>query len=80
VSDRFVVKPATVALAVVGVVLFIVAAIYVATAAQSLPAFFPGHQAGLTRHHYTHGLAAAALGVLAWIGAWFTTAPGKQVS
>lgn len=74
-ADRLVIRPATIALLVLGVVLVAVAIVYFVSPAHSLPAMMPGHQAGLQRHHTTHGLAALALAVLVWIGAWFTTAP-----
>lgn len=76
VSDRIVIKPATVALVVAGIALVLVAILYFVTPAKDLPGFIPGHQAGLTRHHVTHGTAALVLGLLAWAGAWFTTGPG----
>lgn len=79
-SSRVVVKPATVALVVVGVVLIILAVVYFATPAKDLPGFIPGHQAGLTRHHMTHGAAALVPGLLAWAGAWFTTNPGSDAA
>lgn len=76
VPDRIVIKPATIALVVVGIVLILVAILYFVTPAKDLPGFIPGHQAGLTRHHVTHGTAALVLGLVAWAGAWFTTGPG----
>ncbi len=74
-ANRIVIKPATVALILVGILLVIVAIVYFATPAKSLPGFFPGHQAGLSRRHLTHGSAALVLALLVWVGAWFTTGP-----
>ncbi len=56
---------------VVGVVLIAIAVVYFAEPAKSLPSFFPGHQAGSTHHHAKHGIAAALLGIAAFIFAWF---------
>jgi hypothetical protein len=48
---------------------------YLITPAHSLPSFLPGHQIGVDRRHTKHGLAAITLGIVSWIGAWFTTKP-----
>ncbi len=61
---------AIVLLAIVGVALLVVAGVYFAEPARSLPAFFPGHLAGSNHHHTTHGIAALIVGLLAIIGAW----------
>jgi hypothetical protein len=76
-QTRFRLRPLTAVLIAVGIVFIILAIVYFTTAASSLPSFMPGHQAGLSHHHTKHGLAMIALAVLAWIGAWFSTAPGK---
>jgi hypothetical protein len=57
-------------LLVLAAVLVIVGAVYAAEPAKSLPAFFPGHAAGSTRHHAKHAMLAFVLAVLALIGAW----------
>jgi hypothetical protein len=62
----------TAVLAVAGVVLVCIAIVYFAEPAGSLPAFFPGHSAGSTHHHTTHGLAALIVGVVALAGAWMS--------
>lgn len=54
-----------------GVLLIVVAAIYLLVPADSLPAFFPGHEAGLTRIRLKHGLAAGAAGVILLALGWF---------
>jgi hypothetical protein len=41
--------------------------------ADQLPGFFPGHEAGVKRMHYKHGIAAGVFGVVllaagVWIG------------
>lgn len=72
-SERNAPVAATVGLVVLGALLVVVAAVYLSQSAAHLPALFPGHQAGATKHHTKHGLAALGLAVLAWVGAWFTT-------
>jgi hypothetical protein len=72
---RVVMRPLTWALIVLALVLFAVAVVYFTTAAKDLPAFFPGHTTGSTKTHTKHGLVFVGLGVIALIGAWFTTAP-----
>jgi hypothetical protein len=58
-------------LSLLGVVLLIVAAVYFLVPADSLPGFFPGHEAGVTRMHYKHGVIAAVVGVvLLGAGSW----------
>ncbi len=57
--------------AVVGVLLLAIAILYFASTADSLPSFVPGHEAGSARHHVKHGIAAALLGVGAFVFAWF---------
>lgn len=58
-----------------GLALLVVAGIYIADPASSLPSFFPGHEAGSSHHHVKHGIAAAVVGVGAFIVAWFQTEP-----
>jgi hypothetical protein len=48
----------------------VLAVVYFTKTAQDLPAFLPGHQAGLTRHHTKHGIAMLGLAVLSVVGAW----------
>jgi hypothetical protein len=67
-----------VALGIVGVVLIIIAIVYFAQPAKSLPGFFPGHTAGSTHHHAKHGIAAFLLGVACLVFAWFRTGPKRS--
>jgi hypothetical protein len=60
---------------VLGLLLLVVAVLYVADPARSLPSFFPGHEAGSSRHHIKHGIAAAVLAAGALVFAWFQTGP-----
>jgi uncharacterized membrane protein len=47
-----------------GVVLLIIAAVYFLVPADQLPGVFPGHEAGVARMHYKHGIVAGVFGVL----------------
>jgi hypothetical protein len=68
----------TFAIALGGVVLIVIAVVYFAEPAKSLPGFFPGHQAGSTHHHVKHGIAALLLGLGAFVLAWFQSGPPKR--
>jgi len=58
-------------LTLLGVVLLVIAAVYVLVPADQLPGFFPGHEAGVTRVHLKHGVASGVLGlVLLGAGVW----------
>lgn len=65
---------------IAGILLLIVAVIYAAEPAKSLPGFFPGHQAGSGHHHTKHAIAAAILGLGAFVLAWFQSGPRHSVS
>jgi hypothetical protein len=67
------------AAAVAGLVLVVIAIVYFAEPAKSLPSFFPGHQAGSSHHHFKHGIAALALGLAAFAFAWFRTGPKTRI-
>jgi hypothetical protein len=73
-------RPLTWLLVAVAIVFAVLAVVYFVTPANQLPSFFPGHQAGLTKHHTKHGLAALGIAVVALIGAWFTTAPSRATA
>jgi hypothetical protein len=66
----------TAGLIALGVIFAGLGVLYLAKTAGQLPAFLPGHQAGSAHHHTKHALAAFALAILSWAGAWFTT--GKR--
>jgi hypothetical protein len=60
-------------LTLLGVVLLVIAAVYFLVPADQLPSFLPGHETGVTRVHYKHGIAAGVVGVVLlaagmWIG------------
>jgi hypothetical protein len=62
----------------IGLVFLAVAVVYVAEAAQSLPSFFPGHEAGSTHHHVKHGIAALVVALGCFVFAWFQTEPQQR--
>jgi hypothetical protein len=63
--------PMKLILTLLGVVLLVVAAVYFLVPADQLPGFFPGHEAGVTRMHYKHGVVSAVAGlVLLGAGFW----------
>jgi hypothetical protein len=62
---------------VVGLALIVVAIVYWAEPADSLPSFFPGHEAGSDHHHVKHGIAAFLVGVACLVFAWFNTGPKR---
>jgi hypothetical protein len=55
---------------VLGVLLIVVAVIYLMVPAESLPSFLPGHEAGLARARTKHGIAAGAVGVILLVVGW----------
>jgi hypothetical protein len=65
-----------------GCALLVVAAVYFAEPAHSLPGFFPGHvSAGnseAAHHHVKHGIAALAVALAAFAYAWFATGPAAR--
>jgi hypothetical protein len=72
-NDRLLVVLAVLA----GIVLIVIAAIYWAEPAKSLPSFFPGHESGSGHHHVKHGIAAFLVGLACFVFAWFRTGPTK---
>ena len=58
-------------LTVLGLVLIVVAVIYFIMPADQLPAFMPGHEAGVTRVHMKHGLVSGVAGVVLLAAGWF---------
>jgi uncharacterized membrane protein HdeD (DUF308 family) len=65
---------------IVGVILIVVAIVYFAEPAKSLPSFFPGHQAGSTHHHTKHGIAALVVALAAFAFAWFQSGPKARAA
>ena len=58
---------------VVGLALIVVAVVYWAEPAGSLPSWLPGHEAGSGHHHVKHGIASFLVGLACLVYAWFQT-------
>jgi hypothetical protein len=58
-------------LTLVGILLLIVAGFYFVFPADQLPSFLPGHEAGVARIHFKHGIIAAAAGVVLIAVGWW---------
>ena len=61
-----------------GLVLIVLAVVYFAEPAKSLPSWIPGHTAGSNHHHIKHGLAAFLVGLACLVFAWFRSAGPRQ--
>jgi len=65
-----------------GCLLLVIAALYFAEPAHSLPSFIPGHvgpnDAEAGHHHVKHGIAALAVALAAFAYAWFATGPSAR--
>ena len=53
-----------------GALLIVVAIVYFAVPADSLPSFFPGHEPGMTRVRIKHGIASGVVGVALLVVGW----------
>ena len=64
---------------ILGVVLIVIAIVYFAEPAHSLPSFFPGHVSASSseanHHHTKHGIAALVVALACFAFAWFATGP-----
>jgi hypothetical protein len=58
-------------LTLLGLALIVAAAIYFLMPADSLPSFFPGHETGLARMRYKHGIISGVVGVVLLALGWF---------
>ena len=56
-----------------GILFLVIAIVYWADSASSLPSFFPGHEGGSAHHHVKHGIAAAIVALGCFVVAWFQT-------
>ena len=63
--------------AIVGLLLIVLAIVYWAEPAKSLPSFLPGHTAGSNHHHLKHGIASFLVGLALLVYAWFQTGPQR---
>ena len=69
-------------LGIIALIFIVVAIIYVAEPAKSLPSFVPGHIAGSTGHHPLRAVGSLVIGIVFAVGAWFALAykPRPQAS
>jgi hypothetical protein len=61
-------------LGIIALIFIVVAIIYVAEPAKSLPSFVPGHIAGSTGHHPLRAVGSLVIGIVFAIGAWIALA------
>ena len=61
-------------LGIIAVLFIMVAVIYLAEPAKSLPSFIPGHIAGSTGHHPLKATGSFVVGIVFAVGAWFALA------
>ena len=61
-------------LGVIALIFIVVAVIYLAEPAKSLPSFIPGHIAGSTGHHPLKATGCLVVGIVLAVGAWFALA------
>jgi hypothetical protein len=61
-------------LGVIALIFIVVAVIYLAEPAKSLPSFIPGHIAGSTGHHPLKATGCLVVGIVFAVGAWFALA------
>jgi hypothetical protein len=54
-----------------GIILIVVAVIYFVMPADQLPNVMPGHQSGLMRVRFKHGVASGAVGIVLLAVGWF---------
>ena len=61
-------------LGIIALLFIVVAIIYIAEPAKSLPSFIPGHIAGSTGHHPLKTVGSLVVGIVFAVGAWFALA------
>ena len=61
-------------LAIIALLFIVVALIYLAEPAKSLPSFIPGHIKGSPGHHPLRAVGSLVVGIIFAVGAWFALA------
>ena len=61
-------------LGIIALIFIVVAIIYIAEPAKSLPSFVPGHIDGSTGHHPLRAGGSFVIGIVFAVGAWFALA------
>ncbi len=56
---------------IVGIILIVIAGIYFVTPADTLPSYFPGHEAGVMRVHVKHAMVSGVAGVVFLVLGWW---------
>ncbi len=73
--------PVVIGLAIVlGVAFIVLAVVYWAEPAGSLPSWIPGHESESGHHHVKHGIAAFVVGLALLVFAWFQTGRRKPTA
>jgi hypothetical protein len=61
-------------LGIIALLFIVIAIIYIAEPAKSLPSFIPGHIDGSTGHHPLKATGSLVVGIVFAVGAWFALA------
>ena len=61
-------------LGIIALIFIVVAVIYLAEPAKSLPSFIPGHIKGSSGHHPLKATGSLVVGIVFAVGAWFALA------
>ena len=61
-------------LGIIALIFVVVAIIYIAEPAKSLPSFVPGHIDGSSGHHPLRAVGSLVIGIVFAVGAWFALA------
>jgi amino acid permease len=67
-------------LVLAAVVLVVIGIVYFVEPAKSLPSFFPGHDAAVTRHHVKHGIAAVVVAGICLAIAWISSGTRRSTT
>jgi uncharacterized RDD family membrane protein YckC len=70
-------RPLVILAALIGLALIVLAFVYFAEPAKSLPSWIPGHEAGSSHHHVKHGIASLLVGLALLVFAWFQSGPRR---
>ena len=56
---------------ILALIFAVVAVVYLVVPAESLPGFFPGHEAGSTRIHVKHGVVSGVAALVLFAVGWW---------
>ncbi len=70
-------RPLVILAVLAGIALIVLAIIYFAEPAKSLPSWLPGHESGSGHHHVKHGIASLLVGLALLVFAWFQSGPRR---